>query len=437
MPFQEFSLLKSRTFLPLFVTQFCGAFNDNAFKLSMLTLISYYLTKSQSASQYYQAVAGALFILPFFFLSAIAGQLADKYDKAVLTRVIKLMELLLMMLGSYALWLGNIVLMLLVLTGMGIHSTFFGPIKYALLPDHLMQSQLLPATAMIEASTFVAILLGTTLGALVIGSTGKAPVFCIVMITCFSLLGLVASLFIPKAPSRSRDLQIDWTIWRSTKHLLQSTFTNREVLPTVLAISWFWLIGAIVLTKLPDYVHYVLHADTTVFALFLGLFSIGIAIGSLVISHLLAGEITLRTVPWAMLLLSLFAVDLYWATPPVINATALIPLTSLGSFLLAWNSLRIVGDFFLLSFASGLFLVPLYTYLQVSCEGTERSRVIAANNIVSAIAMIGGSAIVLLMMTLKMTIATVFLVIALCNAVVAVVFWFTARTVIHRTTSLC
>ncbi|OGV39191.1 MAG: 2-acyl-glycerophospho-ethanolamine acyltransferase [Legionellales bacterium RIFCSPHIGHO2_12_FULL_42_9] len=437
MNLQECNLLRRRIFFPLFLTQFCGAFNDNAFKLSMLTLISYYLTKSQSASEYYQVIASALFIFPFFIFSATAGQLADKYDKATLTRIIKFSELLLMLTGSFGLLHGNIVVMMLVLMGMGLHSTFFGPIKYAILPDHLLQEQLLPATALIEASTFMAILLGTTLGALAIGSTGKAPVYSIVLINGLAITGLVASFFIPKAPSISADLKIDWQVWRSTKAMLQITFNNRAVLPVVLSISWFWLIGAVLLTKLPDYVHYVLNADTTVFALFLALFSIGIALGSLAISRFLAGLITVRYVPLAMLLLSLFAFDIYWATPIEIFDTRK-ELLSFLSFLFSLNHLRIVLDFFLFSFCGGLFIVPLYTYLQVSCEDKRRARVIAANNIVSAVAMVSGSVLVMVMMKLKLTIAFVFLVLAVCNAIAAVLFWFTAKTKVihHRSASL-
>ena len=429
MQFQELNLLKKRSFFPLFITQFCGAFNDNAFKLSMLTLISYYLTQSQTASQYYQVIAGALFIFPFFIFSATAGQLADKYDKAVITRIIKLFELLLMLIGSYALWKSNIFLMMCILTGMGVHSTFFGPIKYSILPDHLLEEQLLPATALIEASTFIAILLGTTLGALVIGGTGKALVLCIIMINGFALIGFVASLFIPRVVPQTAELDIDWRIWRATKHMLVSTLNNRQLLPTVLTISWFWLIGAVVLTKLPDYIHYVLLADTTVFALFLALFSIGIAIGSLVIGNLHGVNTSVRYVPLAMLLLSLFAFDLYWATPAVTANSMAKSLASLGSFLFSLNHTRIIGDFFMLSFSSGLFIVPLYTYLQIEAKEKERSRVIAANNIVNAISMVVGSVLVMILMQLHVTIATVFLVIALCNAVAAVLFWLTLKSI--------
>ncbi len=436
MVLQECNLLRKRTFFPLFLTQFCGAFNDNAFKLSMLTLISYYLTQSQVASEYYQVLASALFIFPFFIFSATAGQLADKYDKATITRIVKFFELLLMLLGSFALLHGNIVIMMLVLMGMGLHSTFFGPIKYAILPDHLLEEQLLPATALIEASTFMAILLGTTLGALVIGGSGKAPVYSIMMINGFALIGFISSFFIPKAPPSSVDLKIDWQIWRSTKTMLMTTFSHREALPVVLTISWFWLIGAVLLTKLPDYVHYVLNADTNVFALFLALFSIGIALGSLAISRFLAGVITLRYVPWTMLLLSFFVFDIYWATSMELPERSQ-ELLSLLSFLFSWNHLRIIMDFFFFSFCSGLFIVPLYTYLQVSCEDKRRARVIAANNIVSAIAMVSGSVIVMIMMKLKLTMAFIFLFLSVLNAIVALLFWLTAKTVIHhRVTSL-
>src|SRR3990167_5872492 len=208
MNLQECNLLRRRIFFPLFLTQFCGAFNDNAFKLSMLTLISYYLTKSQSASEYYQVIASALFIFPFFIFSATAGQLADKYDKTTLTRIIKFSELLLMLIGSLALLHGNIIMMMLVLTGMGLHSTFF------------------------------AILLGTTLGALVIGNSGKAPVYSIVMVNGLAIIGLIASFFIPKAPSKSTELKIDWQVWRATKTMLKTTYHDSHVLPVVLAISW-------------------------------------------------------------------------------------------------------------------------------------------------------------------------------------------------------
>lgn len=427
MNLNEFYLFKKRTFLPLFLTQFCGAFNDNAFKLSILTLISYSLSQTQTRSEGYQILASALFILPFFIFSATAGQLADKYDKAVLTRIIKSFELILMLVGGFAFSYYRLPLMLVVLIGMGVHSTFFGPIKYAILADHLSKNELLPATAFIEASTFIAILLGTTLGALVVGGGTIHQTLSILMLNSFAVIGLIASFYIPKTGSNSPQLVIDWHLYRSNKVLLKSTVSNANVLPTILNISWFWLIGAVILTKLPDYVHFVLKADTAVFALFLSLFSIGIALGSLVISHCLAGKITLRYVPIAMFCLSIFALDLYWATPQL----ATLPgdhLLSLRSFLSSVTNLRLSLDFFLLAFCGGLFIVPLYTYLQVSCHDAERSRVIAANNIINSIGMVLGIVLVFLMLKLSLAIPVVFLVLAILNGVVSIIFGTKTKT---------
>lgn len=413
-------LLKKRAFLPLFLTQFFGAFNDNAFKLSMLTLISYHLSTLQTQSEGYQALAGALFTLPFFLFSATAGQLADKHDKATMSRLVKAFELLLMLIGGFALYHGSIFLMLVTLTGMGIHSTFFGPIKYSILPDHLPRDQLLGATALIEASTFIAILLGTTLGALAIGST-RAHVGCAILATnLLAALGFAASWFIPSAPSKIKNLQIDWNIWRATKLMLRDLICNHRLLSAVLAISWFWLIGAVMLTKLPDYVHYVLGANTSVFAVYLTLFSIGIALGSLTIGSFLDGKITLRYVPVAMLMMSLFVIDLYWASP---TNVANMPLQTLKQFFYDFNHIRITIDFFLFSFCGGLFVVPLYTYLQICSDEGSRSRSIAANNIVNALFMVIGTLLVMILLYFNVGIAMVFFILAILNAGAAIALW--------------
>lgn len=408
------TLLRERRFLPLFLTQFFGAFNDNAFKLSMLTLISYQLSHSQGQSEQYQAISGGLFTLPFFLFSATSGQLADKFDKATLARLVKVFEVLLMLLGGYALYNGNIPLMLLTLTGMGTHSTFFGPIKYAILPDHLPRQILLGATGLIEASTFLAILLGTTLGTLAAGG-GRVEI-AIGMTLGASLLGLLASLFIPKAPSSSLDLKIDLHIWRATMTMLRSMARQPHILIAILAISWFWLIGAVLLTKLPDFTHYVLNASNTVFALFLALFSVGIGFGSLMVNRLMGGRVTLSYIPYLMMALSVFAFDLYWASPtlPVTG-----DLLSLPRFFAEFNHWRISFDLFMLSFSAGLFVVPLYTFLQVSSPIDERARTIATNNIYNALFMVLGSVLVMVLLYLRVSIPQVFLVIAVLNIVVA------------------
>ncbi|MFA5960995.1 MAG: MFS transporter [Tatlockia sp.] len=414
-------LLKKKTFLPLFLTQFFGAFNDNAFKLSMLTLISYHLSTTQAQSEHYQAISGALFTLPFFLFSATAGQLADKFDKATMAKFVKVFELGLMALGGYALYQGSIFLMLATLSGMGVHSTFFGPIKYAILPDHLPRKQLLGATALIEASTFIAILLGTTLGALAIGTQKSHVGYAIFITNLLAVLGLVASFFIPPAPSKINTLIIDWNIWRATKVMIKEAMGNASLYPAILAISWFWLIGAVMLTKLPDYTHFVLGANTEVFAIFLALFSIGIAIGAMAISYVLGGKITLRYVPLAMLLLSFFAFDLYSVSPDMKEEG---PLLNLLEFLADFTNLRITLDFFLLSFCGGLFVVPLYTYLQICCAEGARARTIAVNNIINALFMVTGSILIMILLHFKVKIAAVFLILAILNTAGAFVLWF-------------
>ncbi len=413
-------LLKERKFLPFFVTQFFGAFNDNAFKLAMLTLISYQLTHSQAQSEYYQALAGALFILPFFLLSATAGQVADKYDKALVIRVIKLFEVFLMMIGSFALYYGNIFWMMLTLTGMGTHSTFFGPIKYAILPDHLPKKDLLGATGLVDASTFIAILLGTTLGALVIGNHLTAPYFAIFMTVLVSLCGLLSSFFIPRAPSSLVDLKIDMQCWRATFDLLKQASQRFGVLVAILILSWFWLLGSVLLTKLPDYTNYVLGANNAVFALFLALFSIGVALGSLTVNLFFHGRVSLRLVPWAMLAVSCFTGDLYLASLSVSHIDSL----TLANFFNYFNHYRIAFDFFMLAFSAGLFVVPLYTYLQISTSSQIRARIIAANNIYNSLFMVLGALMVMFCLHFSAAIPQIFLILSLLNALAAALAWY-------------
>jgi MFS family permease len=414
-----FYLLKKRTYLPLFLTQFFGAFDDNAFKLAMLTMISYFLTNNQGQSEMYQAVAGALFILPFFLFSATAGQLADKIDKAKMTRVLKIFELGLMIIGGFGLYYGHISLMMVTLTGMGVHSSFFGPIKYAILPDHLEKQQLLGATSLIEASTFLAILLGTVLGTLSVGGAKIGSIYAIVL-TCFAaIFGLCASMFIPSARVNGSQVVVDWWLIRATSNMLKEVLNNRKLVAPILIISWFWLVGAVVLTKLPDYANYVLHAETSVFAFFLGLFSVGIAAGSYAINKILHGEVSLKYVPFTMFLLSVFSCDLYFATP---HHQANIQ--TMSDYLTSIPHIRISMDLFLLAFSGGLFIVPLYTFLQVTSEVTHRARTIAANNIFNALFMVVGSLLVIFFVYIDVSIPGVFLIVGLLNAIVALIAWY-------------
>lgn len=420
-----FSLLKQRTFLPLFLTQFFGAFNDNAFKLAMLTLISYILSHSQVQSEEYQAIAGALFSLPFFVFSATFGQIADQYDKATITRWIKLFELALMSLGAIGLYFGNIIILMVVLTGMGVHSTFFGPIKYSILPDHLPEKDLLDATGLVEASTFLAILLGTVLGTLSIGTEQGSIWLAILLTIGAALSGLCTSFFIPAAPPHvDHQFKIDWNIFSSTFSMLKDLTKNQQLFVPVLTISWFWLIGAVILTKLPDYTHFVLGANNQVFALFLALFSMGIATGSLLISRFLKGELSLKYVPLSMFFLSLFAADLFLASKP---SSLSAELYGLKQYFHSFNHLRIAFDLFMLAFSAGLFVVPLYTHLQVFSPAGSRARTIAVNNIYNAFFMVLGTLLVMLLIYLQCSIPQVFLVVAFLNTLVALLLFLRQR----------
>lgn len=420
-----FYLLKKRIFLPFFLTQFFGAFNDNAFKLAMLTLISYHLTHDQAQSEFYQAIAGALFITPFFLFSATAGQLADKYDKTLVTRVIKILELFLMIVGSFSLYFGNISLMMITLTGLGIHSTFFGPIKYAILPDHLPKNDLLGATGLIDASTFIAILVGTTIGTLSIGANNPRPYMAVFLTVIVALAGLTSSMLIPRAPSTSESIKVDIQIWRATYQMLKMATEHFGILLCILILSWFWLLGTVILTKLPDYTNYVLGANNTVFALFLALFSLGIAFGSLTVNYIFQGRINLTMVPWAMFAFTCFSMDLYWASP---HATEQNTLLSLDTFFTHFNHWRIAFDLFMLAFSSGLFLVPLYTYLQVMSPPHSRARIIATNNIYNSLFMVVGTFMVIGLLHFSAAIPQIFLILSLFNAIAAAL----ARIYIRR-----
>ena len=414
-------LLKERRFLPLLITQFFGAFNDNAYKLAMLTIISYRLSSTQVQSEFYQALAGALYIFPFFTFSSLAGQLADKYDKALITRLIKTFEVLLIIIGGIGLYLGSIFWMMITLTGMGIHSSFFGPIKYSILPDHLPRGDLLSATGLIEGSTFLAILLGTTLGAISIGMNNTIPYIAIGMTLVASFCGLISSMFIPSAPSSLAHLKIDLRLWRASLSMLQHVKKEIGLLLAILTISWFWLIGAVLLTKLPDFTHYVLHANTTIFAIFLALFSIGIALGSLSINVILRGRITLTLVPITMFAFSFFIFDIYWASPIKVNEE--LSLFTLSTFFSSFGHWRIAIDLLMMGFSGGLFLVPLYTYLQVASPPETRARTIAANNIYNSFFMVLGTGIVMLFLHFDITIPHVFVIFSLLNTLVALTLW--------------
>ena len=410
-------LLKTRRFLPLFITQFLEAFNDNFFKNALIILITYTLVQSANMSEILVALAFGIFILPFFLFSATAGQLADKYEKGFLIRIIKAVEIVAMIFAAIGFLRGNIPLLMATLFLIGTHSAFFGPLKYAILPDHLAKDELIAGNALIEASTFIAILFGTIVGGLFVTThAGSTIVSSIgILIAC---LGLVASFYIPKAPPGQPNLTISLNIVSETKKILGFAKENSTIYLSILGISWFWLVGGSLLLQFPTFTKTVLGANSHVVTLFLTLFSIGIAIGSLLAERIQKNEINAKYVPLAVLGMTLFIVDLYFASRNIpVHSHQLIGLLS---FLASWNHWRILLDTFLLAICGGIYIVPLYAIIQSEVKASHRSRIMAANNIINAIYMVLAAIICAVLLALNITIPQLFLIIGILNLLVAI-----------------
>jgi acyl-[acyl-carrier-protein]-phospholipid O-acyltransferase/long-chain-fatty-acid--[acyl-carrier-protein] ligase len=411
------TLLRSRRFLPLFVTQFLGAANDNLFKNALIILVVYRLGEAAAISPSLMgSIAAALFILPFFLFSATAGQLADRFDKARMMRLVKLAEVVLMAIAAAGFLLPSVPLLLLVLFGMGMHSTFFGPLKYAVLPDHLEPGDLLGGNALIEAGTFLAILIGTIAGGLfILGEHGVEIIS--VAVVAVALCGLGASTFIPAAPPADATLKVGWNVFGETAAMVRLARQRRDVFLAILGISWFWLVGATYLAQFPGFAKETLRADNQVVTLFLTLFSIGIGIGSMLCSRLLKGEISARHVPAAAVAISVFSLDLALAAGAAPHAADLVGVMA---FLAQPASWRIIIDLLLVSICGGIYAVPLYAILQARSEPSQRARAIAANNVMNAAFMVAGAVVTAALLAVGLPVTGVFLLLSAANVVVAV-----------------
>ncbi|WP_374294001.1 acyl-[ACP]--phospholipid O-acyltransferase [Sphingomonas sp.] len=372
----DLSLLGKRRFAPLFVVQFLGAFNDNLLKFALLFLANFGLyAAAPEKAELLATVATGLFILPYFLLSALAGQLADKFDKAVLIRAVKAAEIGIMMLALGGFWFQSIPVLLTCLFLMGVHSTMFGPVKYSILPQHLGQHEVMGGTGLIEAGTFLAILAGQLLGGVI--PTWEAGLAA----TGVAVLGFVASLAVPAAPAAAPGLRIERNILRGTWKILTVARAGRGVWLAILGISWFFSVGAILLSEFAPLVSGTLHAGPGVVTLFLLVFSVSVAAGSLMVNRLLGGEVSARYVPGAALGMAVFLIDLWIATQHFVPVT---DHADVAAFLGTGGSWHILIALTGIAFAGGMFIVPLYAILQVHSVPAERSRIIAANNIVNA-----------------------------------------------------
>ncbi|MCY7339011.1 MAG: MFS transporter [Sphingomonas bacterium] len=419
-------LLRTRRFLPIFVTQFLGAFNDNLFRTSMVLLVIYGIYRDATQEATFSAIAGALFILPFFLLSALAGQLADSSDKAKIVRIVKSAEILIMLFGAAGLLLHNVPLLLAALTAMGVHSTFFGPIKYAILPQHLDDDEVLGGTGLVEAGTYIGILGGTLLGGVLVvqqpdGSFhGEWAALGVIVV---AIMGRITGHFVPPAlpAADAPPLKMDWHIVRASVRLVNATLHIPRLFLAIIAISFFWAMGAVLAAQFPPLVKNALGADQTVATLFLATFSIGVAIGSVAVNRLLKGHVSARYSPASALMMGLFVLDLYrrirvWPAPDA-------ELRNLDAFLALPNSWLVVLDLLGVAIAGGMFVVPLYAFLTTTVPKSETARTIAANNIVNSGLMVAATLILTVAVQLGVTVGDSLLIVAIGSIIAAWLGW--------------
>ncbi|MDQ6978695.1 MAG: MFS transporter [Mariprofundaceae bacterium] len=405
-----FSLLKVRYFSPYFFTQFFGAFNDNIFKNYLIIMITYQIIDADV--NMLTNLSAALFILPFFIFSASAGQIADKYEKAWLIRSLKAFEIAIMGLAAVGFYSQNINLLMTVLFLMGTQSAFFGPVKYGILPQHLPAKELVAGNALVEMGTFLAILLGTLAGGLLLGLEGTSAISMIVLL--IAVAGYACSRAIPPAPGLAPDLRINPNPFSETMKNLCLAAQHKTLFLSMLGISWFWFLGAAYLTQLPNFTLTTLQANQQVVTVLLSVFSIGIGAGSILCDALSDEQVEIGLVPLGSIGLTLFGIDFCWAQ------TAIIASTSVADFLAQWGSWHLLFDLLMIGVFGGFYIVPLYAMIQQRSPESHRSRMIAANNILNALFMVVSAVVAMLCLgLLGMSISQFFLVVAVLNALVA------------------
>ena len=411
----QFALLRQRRFAPFFWTQFAGAANDNLFKFAFTVMVTYQLQVGWLPPAMAGLVIGALFILPFLLFSATSGQLADKYDKRTLILFVKRLEIFIMALAAWGFFSANIPVLLACTFLMGLHSTLFGPVKFAYLPHHLGERELTGGNGMVEMGTFVAILLGNVAGGLIIAVPEIGAHHVGFSCVGVAVLGRVVAHWIPASPATDPQLRINWNPFSETWRNLKLAHQDIVVFRSLLGISWMWFFRAVFLSQFPSFAKEVLHGNEQVASLLLVVFSIGIGIGSLMCEMLSRRHVEIGLVPLGAIGMSVFAIDLYFASRGLPPATSL----TLGQFVAAPGHWRVMADLALLSLFAGLYSVPMYALIQLRAQPTHRARIIAANNILNALFMIASSVIAGVLIKLGLTIPQIFLLVGLANAVVA------------------
>ena len=417
----QFALLRQRRFAPFFWTQFSGAANDNLFKFAFTVMVTYQLQIGWLPPALAGLVIGALFILPFLLFSATSGQLADKYDKRRLINFVKWFEVGIMALAAWGFFSADIPILLSCVFLMGLHSTLFGPVKFAYLPQHLNERELTGGNGMVEMGTFVAILLGNVAGGLLIAVPGIGAQAVGLACIALAIAGRVVSHYIPASPATDPGLEINWNPFSETLRNLKLAHGNLVVFRSLLGISWMWFFGAVFLSQFPSFAKDVLHGDEQVASLLLVVFSIGIGTGSLLCEVLSRRHVEIGLVPLGAIGMSVFAIDLYFASRGLQGAGGAGPsaVFTLGQFIAVPGHWRVMADLALLSLFTGLYSVPMYALIQLRAQPTHRARIIAANNILNALFMIASSVIAGLLLHFSFSIPQIFLLVGLANAVVA------------------
>jgi len=413
----QFQLLRERRFAPFFWTQFLGAANDNVYKNALVIFVAFQAaTLTTLSSNDLVNIAAAVFIAPFVLFSATAGQIADKFEKSRLIRFIKLFEIAIMIVGAVGFYRRDLFLLFLGLGLMGVHSTIFGPVKYAILPQNLRSHELIGGNGLVEMGTFVAILLGEIVGGVVIAIKPQGPMLAGATAIAIAVTGYLVSRGIPTTPAVAPELRINWNPFTETGRNLRFAYGNRVVWLSMLGISWFWFYGATYLTQFATYTKDVLGGDEHVATLLLAIFSIGIGIGSLLCERLSGHKVEVGLVPFGSIGLSVFAVDLYFAS----RGLAPGALSGIDGFIGVPAHWRVVADLVLLGMFGGFYIVPLYALIQERSDPAYRSRIIAANNILNALFMVASAGIALGLLKVGLTIPELFLATGLMNAIVAV-----------------
>ncbi|MCC6611133.1 MAG: MFS transporter [Burkholderiales bacterium] len=412
----QFRLLAERRFGPFFATQFLGAFNDNVFKNALVILIAFQAgTSAGLRPDVLVNLAGALFIVPFLLLSATAGQLADKYDKSRVIRAVKLLEVGIAVLGAAGFMRRDLGLLLTALFLFGLHSTLFGPVKYSILPRTLRDEELVGGNALVETGTSIAILAGTIVGGILVALADGPAVAVPVTIVAVALAGYAVSRFVPPVPTADPDLEIGWNVAAETWAVFRVARRDRTVFLSILGVSWFWFYGFLLLSQFPAFAREYLGGDEHVATLLLAALSIGIGAGSLACERMSGHKVELGLVPFGSIGLTLFALDLFLASP----AGAGGELAGIGAFLARPGAARVLFDLVAIGLFSGFFIVPLYALIQSRAEKQHQARIIAANNVLNAVFMVIAALFSAALLQRGVTVPQLFLVTAALNAAVA------------------